>query len=327
VFDTNFAADLTILEEGTEFLSRLRKTLVDGQPAALPMFTSCSPGWIKFMEYFHPSLLPNLSTCKSPQQMFGAVAKTYYAQKLGKRPEDIFVVSVMPCTAKKFECQRPEMDASGVRDVDVVLTTRELGKMIRAAGINFDVLPEEEMDAPLGLSSGAADIFANTGGVMEAALRTVYEVVTGRPLPSENLHVKPIAGLSGLKEASLTIKDTLPDWKFLEGVTVNVAVAHGLSNAQRLIASVKSGEKQYHFVEVMTCPGGCIGGGGQPRFTDNRVREARIGAVYSEDEGKLLRKSHENPDLAKLYEDVLGKPYGEKSHHLLHTEYTARPRV
>jgi NADP-reducing hydrogenase subunit HndD len=183
------------------------------------------------------------------------------------------------------------------------------------------------MDAPLGLSSGAADIFANTGGVMEAALRTVYEVVTGRPLPSENLHVKPIAGLSGLKEASLTVTDTLPDWKFLEGVTVNVAVAHGLSNAQRLIASVKSGEKQYHFVEVMTCPGGCIGGGGQPRFTDNRVREARIGAVYSEDEGKLLRKSHENPDLAKLYEDFLGKPYGEKSHHLLHTEYTARPRV
>ena len=327
VFDTNFAADLTILEEGTELLNRLRKTLVEGKPAALPMFTSCSPGWIKFMEYFHPDLLPNLSTCKSPQQMFGAVAKTYYAQKLGKRPEDIFVVSVMPCTAKKFECQRPEMGASGVRDVDVVLSTRELGKMIRAAGIDFDALPEDEMDAPLGLSSGAADIFANTGGVMEAALRTVYEVVTGRPLPSENLHVTPIAGLSGLKEVSLSIKGALPDWKFLEGVTVNVAVAHGLSNAQRLIGTIKGGQKQYHFVEVMTCPGGCIGGGGQPRFTDNRVREARIAAIYKEDDGKQLRKSHENPDLAKLYEDFLGKPLGEKSHHLLHTQYAARPRV
>jgi len=327
VFDTNFAADLTILEEGNELLSRLRHTLVDAQPAALPMFTSCSPGWIKFMEYFHPDLLPNLSTCKSPQQMFGAVAKTYYAQKLGKRPEEIFVVSVMPCTAKKFECQRPEMDASGVRDVDVVLTTRELGKMIRAAGIDFGALPDEEMDAPLGLSSGAADIFANTGGVMEAALRTVYEVVTGRPLPAENLHVKPIEGLSGVKEASLPFRDTLPDWKFLEGVTVNVAVAHGLSNAQQVIGAIKRGEKQYHFVEVMTCPGGCIGGGGQPRFTDNRVREARIAAIYREDEGKTLRKSHENPALAELYEQFLGKPYSEKSHHLLHTRYSERPRV
>jgi len=327
VFDTNFAADLTILEEGTELLSRLRQALVDKQPAALPMFTSCSPGWIKFMEYFHPDLLPNLSTCKSPQQMFGAVAKTYYAEKLGKRPQDVFVVSVMPCTAKKFECQRPEMDASGVRDVDVVLTTRELGKMIRAAGIDFRALPEEEMDAPLGLSSGAADIFANTGGVMEAALRTAYEVVTGRPLPVENLHVKPIAGLAGVKEAALRIDKTLPEWKFLEGVTLQVAVAHGLANAQRVIAAVKGGQAQYHFVEVMTCPGGCIGGGGQPRFTDNRVREARIAAIYREDEGKQLRKSHENADLLKLYEEFLGKPCGEKSHHLLHTEYNARPRV
>ena len=201
------------------------------------MFTSCSPGWIKFLEYFHPDLLPNLSTCKSPQQMFGAVAKTYYADKLGKRPEDIFVVSVMPCTAKKFECQRPEMTASGVRDVDVVLTTRELGKMIHAAGLDFASLPDEEMDAPLGLSSGAADIFANTGGVMEAALRTAYEIVTGRPLPTPNLHVAPVAGLEGVKEASLKIEGTLPDWSFFEGVTLNVAVAHGLSNAQRVIAA------------------------------------------------------------------------------------------
>ena len=327
VFDTNFAADLTILEEGTELLTRLKTALVDKKPVALPMFTSCSPGWIKFMEYFHPDMLPNLSTCKSPQQMFGAVAKTYYAQKLGKRPEEIIVVSVMPCTAKKFECQRPEMGSSGTRDVDIVLTTRELGKMIRQAGIEFDSLPNEEMDAPLGLSTGAADIFANTGGVMEAALRTAYEIITGKPLPSDNLHVKPVEGLGGVKEASVEIKGAKKDWKFLEGVTVNVAVAHGLSNAQKVIAAVKSGEKQYHFIEVMTCPGGCIGGGGQPRFTTNDVRKARIGAIYAEDEGKKLRKSHDNPDVQKLYEEFLGQPLGEKSHHLLHTKYTPREKV
>jgi iron-only hydrogenase group A len=327
VFDTNFTADLTIIEEGNELLARLRKALVDQQHVALPMFTSCSPGWIKFMEYFHPEMLDNLSTCKSPQQMFGAVAKTYYANKLGKRPQDIFVVSIMPCTAKKFECERPEMRSSGVRDVDVALTTRELGKMIRAAGIDFVRLPDAEMDSPLGLSSGAADIFANTGGVMEAALRTAYEVVTGRELPTANLHVQPITGLSGVKEASLTISDTLSDWKFLEGVTLNVAVAHGLGNAQQVISAIRSGQKQYHFVEVMTCPGGCIGGGGQPRFTDNAIREARIAAIYREDEGKRLRKSHENPDVQKLYEEFLGQPLGTQSHHLLHTEYAARPRV
>jgi iron-only hydrogenase group A len=327
VFDTNFAADLTILEEGTELLTRLKKALVEKQPVALPMFTSCSPGWIKFMEYFHPDLLPNLSTCKSPQQMFGAVAKTYYANKLGKRPEQIVVVSIMPCTAKKFECQRPEMDISGTRDVDVVLTTRELGKMVRAAGIDFDALPDEAMDAPLGMSSGAADIFANTGGVMEAAIRTAYEIVTGRELPLEGLHVAAIAGLEGVKEASLKIEKTKPEWKFLDGVTLNVAVAHGLGNAQRVIAAIRSGQKQYHFVEVMTCPGGCIGGGGQPRYTNNQVRQARIAAIYREDEGKKLRKSHENPEVAQLYAEFLGQPLGEKSHHLLHTKYTPRERV
>ncbi|MBN2578844.1 MAG: iron hydrogenase small subunit [Pirellulales bacterium] len=324
VFDTNFAADLTILEEGTELLKRLKTALLDKKTAALPMFTSCSPGWISFMEYYHHDLLPNLSTCKSPQQMFGAVAKTYYAEKLGKKPEDIFVVSVMPCTAKKFECQRPEMDISGVRDVDVVLTTRELGRMIRAAGIEFGRLPDEEMDAPLGLSSGAADIFANTGGVMEAALRTVHEIVTGRELPGDNLHVAPIAGLQGVKEASLKLEKVRPDWKFLEGVTLNVAVANGLGNARRLIGVIQSGKKPYHFVEIMACPGGCIGGGGQPRFTNNRVRQARLEAVYREDEGKKLRKSHENPAVAQLYQEFLGKPLGEKSHHLLHTQYTPR---
>jgi len=327
VFDTNFAADLTIVEEGSELLTRLRKAIVEQEPVALPMFTSCSPGWIKFLEHFHPELLPNLSTCKSPQQMFGAVAKTYYAAKLGKRPEDVFVVSVMPCTAKKFECQRPEMTASGVRDVDVVLTTRELGKMIRSAGIDFDGLPDGEMDAPLGLSSGAADIFANTGGVMEAALRTAHEIVTGRSLPAINLHVAPVAGLAGVKEAALAISDTLPEWKFLDGVTLHVAVAHGLGNARRVIADIRNGRKPYHFVEVMTCPGGCIGGGGQPRLTDNGVRAARMAAIYREDESKQLRKSHENPDVARLYAEFLGSPLGEKSHRLLHTKYNPRDRV
>ena len=327
VFDTNFAADLTILEEGTELLARLQKALVDREPAALPMFTSCSPGWIKFLEYFHPDLLPNLSTCKSPQQMFGAVAKTYYAQKLNKRPEEICVVSVMPCTAKKFESQRPEMQSSGVRDVDVVITTRELGRMIRAAGIDFQRLPDEEMDAPLGLSTGAADIFCSTGGVMEAALRTVWEIVTGAELPAPNLHVADVAGLEGVKEASLTVRGTVAEWRFLEGATLNVAVAHGLRNAQRVIEAVKSGQRQYHFVEVMTCSGGCVGGGGQPRFTTNEIRKARIAAIMREDEGKKLRKSHENPDLLKLYAEFLGKPLGERSHHLLHTAYEPRPRT
>ena len=326
VFDTNFTADLTIMEEGMELLDRLKKALVEKEPVALPMFTSCSPGWIKYAEYFNPEILPNISTCKSPQQMFGAVAKTYYAQKIGKRPEDIFVVSVMPCTAKKFEAQRPEMNASGVRDVDVVLTTRELGRMIHAAGLDFVALPPEEMDAPLGISSGAADIFANTGGVMEAALRTAYEVVTGRPLPMENLHVQAVAGLQGLKEASIKIEGTVPDWAFLEGVTLNVAVAHGLSNAQKAIDRVKSGEAHYHFVEVMTCPGGCIGGGGQPRFATDEVRRQRITAIYKEDEHKRLRKSHENPAVQKLYEEFLGIPLGDKSHHLLHTHYEKRSR-
>jgi NADP-reducing hydrogenase subunit HndD len=327
VFDTNFAADLTIMEEGTELLARLKTALVDKKPVALPMMTSCSPGWIKFVEHYYPDMAGNLSTCKSPQQMFGAIAKTYWAGKIEKRPEDIFVVSVMPCTAKKFEAQRPEMNSSGVRDVDVVLTTRELGRMIREAGIDFRSLPDEEMDAPLGLSTGAADIFANTGGVMEAALRTAYEIVTGRPLPFGNLHVAPVAGLEGIKEASLVIEGTLPDWRFLEGVTLNVAVAHGLGNARTVLERVKSGQAAYHFVEVMTCPGGCIGGGGQPRVTTNEVRKARIAAIYKEDEGRPLRKSHENPAITQIYAEFLGKPLGEKSHHLLHTHYEKRGKV
>jgi len=327
VFDTEFGADLTIMEEGTELLTRLKKALVNKEDVALPQFTSCCPAWIKYAEHFYPELLPNISTCKSPQQMFGPVAKTYYAKKMGKRTEDIFVVSVMPCTAKKFEAQRAEMNDSGVRDVDVVLTTRELARMIKQAGIEFASLPDDKMDSPLGIASGAADIFANTGGVMEAALRTAYEIVTGRPLPFDNLHVKPIAGLKGVKEASVEITGTLPEWSFLEGVTLKVAVAHGLGNARKVIERIKSGAALYHFVEVMACPGGCIGGGGQPRMTTDEVRKARIGAIYREDEGKELRKSHENPEIKQLYDQFLGKPLGEKSHHLLHTRYAPREPV
>ncbi len=327
VFDTNFTADLTIIEEGTELLTRLKNALVEKKDVALPMFTSCSPGWIKFMEYYYPDMLANLSTCKSPQQMFGAIAKTYYAQKIGKKPEDMFVVSIMPCTAKKFECQRPEMNGSGVQDVDVVLTTRELGRMIKQAGIDFNNLPDGQMDNPIGLSSGAADIFANTGGVMEAALRTVYEIITGKPFPFENLHVAPVAGLDGIKEASVEITETVPAWSFLKGVTVKVAVAHSLGNARKVLESIREGKSQYHFVEVMTCPGGCIGGGGQPRFTCDDVRAERIKAIYKEDEGKALRKSHENPDIKKIYEEFLGEPLGKMSHKLLHTHYAERAKV
>jgi iron only hydrogenase large subunit-like protein len=229
----------------------------------------------------------------------------------------------MPCTAKKFENQRPEMDSSGVRDVDYVLTTRELGRMIKQASVDFAALPDSEMDSPLGLSSGAADIFANTGGVMEAAVRTVYEIVTGRELPAEGLHITPIMGLEGVKTASLKIEGTVPDWSFLEGVEVKVAVAHGLTNARKVLEAVRRGE-DLHFIEIMTCPGGCIGGGGQPRFTDDSVRLKRIAAIYAEDEGKTLRKSHENESVMQLYKEFLGEPGGHKSHELLHTKYLSR---
>jgi iron-only hydrogenase group A len=327
VFDTDFSADLTIMEEGTELLTRLKKALVDKEEVALPMFTSCSPGWISFMEYFYPDMLDNLSTCKSPQQMMGAMVKTYYAQKIGKKPEEIVMVSVMPCTAKKFEAAREEMNSSGVQDVDIVLTTRELGRMIDQAGIDFLRLDKSEMDAPLGLSSGAADIFANTGGVMEAALRTAYEIVTGRELPFENLHVVPVAGLDGIKEAEIKIEGTVPEWSFLEGVTAKIAVAHTLGNARALIEKIRAGEAVYHFVEIMTCPGGCIGGGGQPRITTDEIREKRMAAIYKEDEGKTLRKSHENEAVTRLYEDFLGAPLGHLSHELLHTTYAKKERV
>jgi len=326
IFDTNFTADLTIIEEGMELLSRLKRSLVDKEDAALPQFTSCSPGWINYVEAYYPQFIENLSTCKSPQQMFGALAKTYYADKIGKKPEDIIVVSIMPCTAKKYEAQRPEMYQNGIADVDYVLTTRELGRMIKQAGIDFRNLPDGVMDAPMGISSGAGDIFANTGGVMEAAIRTVYEVVTGRELPTINLHVEPLMGLEGLKKASITFTDTLPEWSFLEGIEVKVGVAHSLSNARRILDAVKQGE-EFHFIEVMTCAGGCIGGGGQPRYTDDSVRKKRINAIYQEDEGKKLRKSYENPEIKQIYEEFLGSPLGEKSHQLLHTHYQSKNRT
>lgn len=327
VFDTNFTADLTIIEEGTELLTRLKTALVDKKEVALPMFTSCSPGWIKFAEHFYPEMLPNLSSCKSPQQMFGALAKSYFAGKIGKKPEDVVVVSVMPCTAKKYECSRPEMNDSGVKDVDYVLTTRELAKMIKQAGIDFNALEDSEMDSPLGISTGAADIFANTGGVMEAAVRTAYELVTGKELPTDQLHIQDIMGLEGVKKAGLKIEGAVPEWSFLEGAELKVGVAHGLGNARKLIEKVKSGEEEMHFIEVMTCPGGCIGGGGQPRFTTDAVRKKRIEAIYQEDEGKQMRKSHVNPDVQLLYKEFLKEPLGQKSHHLLHTDYTERSKV
>lgn len=306
IFDTDFSADLTIMEEGHELLERM------GNGGTLPMITSCSPGWIKFIEHFYPELLGHLSTCKSPQQMFGALAKTYYPEKVGIDPKDVFVVSIMPCTAKKFECERDEMTASGYPDVDVVLTTRELGRMLREAGINFDVLPEEEFDAPLGLSTGAAVIFGATGGVMEAALRTVYEVVTQKELPSVDFN--DVRGMDGIKEATVD----------LDGTPVKVAVAHGLSNARKVLDLIKAGQADYQFIEVMSCPGGCIGGGGQPIPTNTEVRKKRMEAIYREDAGMPLRKSHENPAIKALYEEYLEKPLGEKSHHLLHTHYVER---
>ena len=327
VFDTNFAADLTIMEEGSEFLERVKNALIpSGKTAVLPMITSCSPGWVKFVEHQFPEQLANLSSCKSPHMMLGALAKTYFADKIGVNPKDIFVVSIMPCTAKKFEILRPEMYHEGLANVDAVLTTRELGRMIKDAGIDFRNLPEGTFDSPLGLSSGAADIFGTTGGVMEAALRTVYELVTGRELPSAHLHLLPLMGLERIKTAELLIEKTLPDYRFLEGVVVRVAVTSGLKGAAELMEQIKAGTSPYHFIEVMGCPGGCISGGGQPRPVNDVVRMERLQAIYREDEGKAMRKSHENQDIKTLYQEFLGAPLGHMSHELLHTGYIARKK-
>ncbi|MGI6140623.1 MAG: NADH-dependent [FeFe] hydrogenase, group A6 [Caldicoprobacterales bacterium] len=323
IFDTNWAADLTILEEGTELLSRLNNKHSEKQ-TALPMITSCSPGWIKFIEHTFPDLLPHLSSCKSPHMMMGAVVKSYYAEKINVNPENLFVVSVMPCTAKKFEIARPEMTNNGLPNVDAVLTCRELGDMIKQAGIDFINLPDREFDTPLGISTGAADIFGLTGGVMEAALRTVYEFVTGRELPFENLHVTPIVGLEGIKEAVIRIEQPLDTFKHLDGIEIRVAVTSGLKNAGKLMEQIANGTSPYHFIEVMGCPGGCITGGGQPRSRDPKVREKRMKNLYSEDESKVLRKSHENPSVLAFYNEYLGEVNGRLAHELLHTHYVER---
>ena len=307
IFDTNFAADLTIIEEGHELLKRIK------EGGTLPMITSCSPGWIKFIEHFYPQLLPHLSTCKSPHQMLGALAKTYYAQKAGIDPKKMVTVSIMPCTAKKFECNRPEMRDSGFQDVDYVLTTRELARMIKAAGIDFGNLSDGKYDDPLGEYTGAATIFGATGGVMEAALRTAYEVATGKKL--ENVDLMAVRGLEGVKEAAVAV-DGLGE--------VRVAVAHGLGNARKLMDRLATGKAHYHFIEVMACPGGCVAGGGQPIPVNNEIRRLRAQALYQEDKNLKYRKSHENPSITKIYQEFLKEPLGEKSHHLLHTEYTKR---
>ena len=325
VLDTDFTADLTIMEEGTELLTRLKKALVDKDSTVkLPMTTSCSPGWIKFIEHNYPDYLDNVSTCKSPQQMFGALAKTYYAQKKKLDPAKIVSVSIMPCTAKKYEADRPEMRDSGYKDVDYVLTTRELAVMIKQTGVDFMSLTDSKFDSLMGNSSGAGVIFGATGGVMEAALRTAYEIVTGREVPFENLNITPVRGMEGVREASVLIENPVEAWKFLDGVELKTVVAHGLTNAKIVMDAVKSGEGNWHFIEIMACPGGCLGGGGQPIPTTPEIRQKRADAIYAEDEGLPIRKSHENPEITEIYKDFLGEPLGHKSHELLHTHYTKR---
>jgi len=325
VMDTDFTADLTIMEEGSELLSRLKKALTENdRTIKFPMATSCSPGWIKFIEHLYPEFLDHLSTCKSPQQMFGALVKTYYAKARKLDPEKIISVSVMPCTAKKFEAARPEMHSSGYRDVDYVLTTRELAIMIKQAGIDFARLEDMHFDRLMGESTGAGVIFGSTGGVMEAALRTVYELVTGREVPFDNLNITPVRGAEGIREARIKIEKPRKEWAFLDGVELKCAVAHGLVNAKYIMDKVKAGKADYHFVEFMACPGGCLGGGGQPIPTNPEIRQCRAVAIYAEDEGMPLRKSHENPEIIKIYNDFLGHPLSEVSHHLLHTKYTSR---
>ncbi len=313
VFDVDFGADLTIMEEGTELLHRIK------EGGTLPMITSCSPGWVKYCEHFYPEFIPNLSTCKSPNQMQGALAKTYFAEKNNLKPQDIYVVAVMPCTAKKFESQREEMGRDGYRDVDAVLTTRELARMIRQASIDYVNLPDGEFDSILGDSTGAAVIFGVTGGVMEAALRTVADILAGEDL--EHLEYEDVRGLEGIKEATVSIA----------GMDIKVAIAHGTANASKLLESIKAGERTYHFIEVMGCPGGCVTGGGQPivdartrYFVDPRAERAR--ATYQADRDMPIRKSHKNPAIDIIYKEFLGEPCGHKSHELLHTHYVAREK-
>ncbi|MBQ8884658.1 MAG: iron hydrogenase small subunit [Oscillospiraceae bacterium] len=311
VFDTDFAADLTIMEEAHEFLDRVKNG------GKLPLITSCSPGWIKYCEHYFPDMTENLSSCKSPMQMFGATAKTYYAEKMGIDPKDMVVVAVMPCTAKKFEIGRDDMDAAGVADVDFAITTRELARMIDRAGIKYDRLPEEEFDNPLGISTGAAVIFGATGGVMEAALRTAVETLTGETLPK--LDFVEVRGTEGIKEATYNVA----------GMDVKVAVVSGLGNARELLNKVKNGEADYHFIEIMGCPGGCVNGGGQPQqpaYVRNTVdiKALRAKVLYDLDASMPVRKSHENEAIKQLYAEYFGEPGSEKAHHILHTTYVKR---
>ena len=339
VFDTNFTADLTIIEEGTELILRLYKALVKKEQVAIPQFTSCSPGWVKYLEHFYPEYLDNLSSAKSPQQMFGALIKTFYAQKKGIDPKDIVSVAVMPCAAKKFECNRPEMADSGFKDVDYGLTTRELGQMIKEAGIYLPEMPQSHFDDPFGDASGAGLIFGATGGVMEAALRTVIELITGKKVEDvfANADITPVRGFEGIKYAELPITEVgpvpkilqhlVPDWNWLKGATLKIAVAHGTANAKKIMEDIKAGGKfsECHFIEFMACPGGCIGGGGQPIPTSEEIRKMRAKAIYDEDNSLPLRKSHENRHVAEIYDIFLTDgPCGHISHKLLHTHYVKR---
>lgn len=309
VLDTNFAADLTIMEEGTELIQRIQ------HKKALPLITSCCPGWIKFAEHYYPDLIPHLSTCKSPQQMFGAIVKSYYAQKIGKRPSDIVCVSIMPCTAKKFEITRPSMNVSGRQDVDYVLTTRELGRWLNDEHIDLKHLGDSPFDPVMGMSTGAAAIFGSTGGVMEAALRTVADLLEGIELP--RLDYDDVRGAKGIKESSL----------FIGGQQIQVAIAHGLGNARILMDDLQKGTSDYHFIEIMACPGGCIGGGGQPKPTTQSTIKKRMEAIYNADRSLPIRKSHQNPEVQALYETYLGQPGSDKAHRLLHTRYINRKKA
>ncbi|HET6419232.1 MAG TPA: [FeFe] hydrogenase, group A, partial [Geobacteraceae bacterium] len=316
VFDTDFAADLTIMEEGSEFLDRLTRFLDGDKSVKLPILTSCCPGWVKFFEHQFPDLLDVPSTAKSPQQMFGAIAKTYYADILGIPREKMVVVSIMPCLAKKYECARPEFAVNGNPDVDIVLSTRELARLIKRMNIDFANLPDEDFDAPLGESTGAAPIFGATGGVIEAALRTAYELATGQTL--DKVDFEAVRGMEGIRAAKVQVGPH----------TLNIGIAHELGNARKLLEKVQAGESEFHAIEVMACPGGCIGGGGQPyHHGDMELLKKRTQVLYDEDKGKKLRKSHENPYIIQLYEKFLGKPLSEKSHHLLHTHYFKRQQL
>jgi NADH-quinone oxidoreductase subunit G/[NiFe] hydrogenase diaphorase moiety small subunit len=342
VFDTNFTADLTIIEEGTELILRLYKALVKKESIALPQLTSCSPGWVKFLEHYYPEYIDNLSSAKSPQQMFGALIKTFYAKKAGIDPKDVVSVALMPCSAKKFECNRPEMNSSGYKDVDYGLTTREMARMIKEAGINLPEMPKGDFDNPFGEASGAGLIFGATGGVMEAALRSVVEFVLGVKVEDvfANANIIPLRGFEGVKYVEIPLgekmgpvpdilKHLVPNWDWLKGVTLKVAVAHGTANAKKVMDNIKAGGKfsECHFVELMACPGGCIGGGGQPIPTTPEIRKKRAEAIYAEDESLTLRKSHENPHVVQIYEEFLTEgPCGHLSHKLLHTHYTKRGR-